>query len=238
MAFGGAPEGSCFGERAIEKRLGSLARLTPLRGHRLLDLGCGRGNYTTRVADDFDEVHAVDIDAQHIAIFRERLIGSHLAHKISPQVMTGERLDYPDGYFDAVMMIEVLEHVGDADRTLAEVHRVLAPGGRLLLTGPNRFFPLESHGFRLGGRYHPPQHFPFLSWMPPLHARLTNVRMFTRRGVERQAAAHGLRLEAHSYIMPPFDRRGARRLRLVTDALEATPLRIFGISLIAVFRRD
>ena len=47
-----------------------------------------------------------------------------------------QALTYPDGSFDAVLCIEVLEHVADPFKAVAEIKRVLRPGGRLLLTVP------------------------------------------------------------------------------------------------------
>jgi SAM-dependent methyltransferase len=46
-------------------------------------------------------------------------------------------IPYGDATFDVVVCGEVLEHVVDTDNLLAEIHRVLAPGGRLILTTPN-----------------------------------------------------------------------------------------------------
>lgn len=49
-----------------------------------------------------------------------------------------DRLDFPDAYFDCVTMLAVIEHIGDPRPLLSEIHRVLVPGGRLILTTPKQ----------------------------------------------------------------------------------------------------
>jgi 2-polyprenyl-3-methyl-5-hydroxy-6-metoxy-1,4-benzoquinol methylase len=93
---------------------------------------------------------------ERLADFRRAIDGSHLASKVTIAEMAAET-------FDAVTTIEVLEHVRDLDRSIAEVHRVLKPGGRFLITSPNRLFPFETHGFLIGGRRYPPARGPLLA---------------------------------------------------------------------------
>jgi SAM-dependent methyltransferase len=128
------------GERGITKRLDALATLTPLTGHRLLDIGCADGSYTRRLAEGFDQVDAIDIEVERLDDFREAGPGW-----IAVAEMSADALSYPDNTFDVITAIEVMEHVGDVDAVLAEVARVLVPGGRFLVTTPNRWFPFETH---------------------------------------------------------------------------------------------
>lgn len=86
-------------------------------------------------------------------------------------LLEGNRLPFPDGYFDIVISNHVLEHVGDEDSQisyLSELNRVLSPEGVAYLAIPNRWSPYESH-FRL----------PFLSW-PTQRWRNRLVRTFGR----------------------------------------------------------
>jgi SAM-dependent methyltransferase len=225
--------GSAYGERGLTKRLDALATLSSVQGHRLLDFGCGPGSYTTRLAAGFDQVDAVDIEPERLSDFRTSLEGTPLEQKIRVALTEPSRLDFDDATFDVVTAIEVLEHVVELDAVLDEIHRVLRPGGRFLITSPNRWFPFEQHGFHLFGRYHPPAHLPFLTWVPPLHERLAEPRVFTRTALTRLLTTHRFRVEAVTWLMPPFDRsRAGNVVRPLTERAERSPLRVFGSTLV------
>lgn len=223
---------SAFGERGLTKRLDALARRVDLRGDRLLDIGCGDGAYTVRLAGGFSSVDAIDVQDGPLALFRERIDGTPAAGQITIGEMSAAKLDYPDDTFDMVTAIEVLEHVTELDQALEEIHRVLKPGGRFAFTTPNRWFPFETHGFIYRGKRYKARA-PFLTWIVPLHRRLADARTFTATELRRRLAAAGLRTSSVDYIMPPFDRSGlGRRLRPVTDLAERSPLRWLGMALV------
>lgn len=231
-------QSSAFGSGGVDKRLGALAGLTELGGDRLLDIGCADGTYTLRMAAGFREIDAVDIEPERLAAFRAALDGSPAADKITLAQMSAESLVFPDETFDVVTTIEVLEHVGDLDRTISEIHRVLKPGGRLLITSPNRYFPFETHGFMFRGERHSPAHGPFLPWLIPLHNRLADARAFTVRTLSADIESRGFERVGVDYIMPPFDRSAiGKKIKPVLDRVERSPLKFFGMALILVFRK-
>ena len=100
---------------------------------RFLEYGCGPCTLTMRVADRCDECHGVDVDAERTEAARQANPGFVLS-----TVGLDGRTDYPDNHFDTVVLIEVIEHVPDESTTLAEIERILKPGGRLLITTPHR----------------------------------------------------------------------------------------------------
>jgi SAM-dependent methyltransferase len=224
---------SAFGDRGLTKRLDALARRTNLTGNRLLDIGCGDGSYTRRLADGFAKVDAIDIQSDLLSQFAEQVKGTPDAQRIIICEMSAAKLSYPDDAFDVVTSIEVLEHIVDLDEALREIRRVLKPGGRFAFTTPNRWFPFETHGFIIGGRRYSPARAPFLTWISPLHRRLADARTFTASELRRRLAEAGLQTRSVDYIMPPFDRSAlGRHIRVFTDMMERTPLRVLGMALV------
>ncbi|MEU0076721.1 class I SAM-dependent methyltransferase [Micromonospora tulbaghiae] len=121
----------------MAKRLGTLSRHTSLTGRRLLEIGCGDGTYTMRLVGAFEQIEAVDIQQDRLALFRERLADDPAAaQKINVRELSATELDYPDESFDLVTAIEVVEHIDDLDAALRQVRRVLVPGGCFALTTP------------------------------------------------------------------------------------------------------
>ena len=105
-------------------------------GRDVLDLGCAGGFMAEAMAQRGATVTGIDPAAQAIAAARAHAHGQGL--NIRYDVGVGEALPYPDAAFDAVVCVDVLEHVADLPRVLAEVTRVLRPGGLLLFDTINR----------------------------------------------------------------------------------------------------
>jgi SAM-dependent methyltransferase len=99
---------------------------------RLLDLGCGAGEFTAIASDLGAEAVGVEVAQSALGRARRRhpQIDFRLAQIDGP-------LPLEDNSFDVVWASEVIEHVADTARWLSEVRRVLVPRGRLLLTTPS-----------------------------------------------------------------------------------------------------
>jgi trans-aconitate methyltransferase len=93
-------------------------------GERILDLGCGDGQLTARLAVAGVEVRGVDASAAMVAAARAAGIGADEA--------PAEALPYADASFDAVFSNAALHWVRDQDAMMANVHRVLKSGGRFV----------------------------------------------------------------------------------------------------------
>ena len=100
-----------------------LELLAPQRGERILDLGCGDGVLTKKLADLGCEVVAVDSSAPQVEAARQ--LG------LDARVMSGEALPF-QGEFDAVFSNAVLHWITRADPLIAGVYRSLRPGGRFV----------------------------------------------------------------------------------------------------------
>jgi ubiquinone/menaquinone biosynthesis C-methylase UbiE len=101
-------------------------------GDRALDLGCGDGAFTVLLREAGAD--AVGAEVADAALERARRARPGLRFV---QVAVDGPLPFDDHSFDLVWVSEVIEHVADTARWLSEVRRVLAPGGRLLITTPN-----------------------------------------------------------------------------------------------------
>jgi SAM-dependent methyltransferase len=100
-------------------------------GERVLDLGCGAGRFLRALAEHGCEPVGVEIAEAALDRARVNAPAAEL-HRIEPD---GD-LPLTDGSIDLVWCSETLEHVADTAGLLREVHRVLGPAGRLLVTTP------------------------------------------------------------------------------------------------------
>ena len=113
---------------------GRIARaLTMAEGRKILDLGCSLGHYSYRLASEGHQVVGVDVDENCVEIARK----IHQHPELSFAHTDGRVLEFDDGSFDCVLLLEVLEHTFNPRGLIAEIHRVLKPGGCLIVSVPN-----------------------------------------------------------------------------------------------------
>ena len=125
---------------AQQNKLDLIARKLDLRpGRRLLDLGCGWGSLTVHAASAHRAaVTAVTLSREQGGYVRRRLSGLGLADRA--EVLIQDYRDASGGPYDAIASIEMGEHVGAAGYPAfcAALHRLLRPGGRLLIQQMSR----------------------------------------------------------------------------------------------------
>lgn len=95
------------------------------------DLGCGTGALSAALAPHVEHVHAIDASPAMLAAAASRLAGFR---NVTVAEGALEALPLYDGVLDVAVLSLVLHHVADPARALAEVHRVVRPGGRVLIT--------------------------------------------------------------------------------------------------------
>ena len=158
-------------------------------GTRLLDLGCGAGRHAFEAWRRGAHVAALDLAKDELEQVRAILGAMADAGELPASSAAADRpgvggavcgdaarLPFPDGAFDTVIASEVLEHVWDDEGVLAELVRVLRPGGRLAVTVPTR--GPERICWALDHRYHD---------RPGGH-----VRIYRRRDLESKLERAGL----------------------------------------------
>jgi ubiquinone/menaquinone biosynthesis C-methylase UbiE len=218
-------------------------------GRRVLDCGCGMGFYLLAMSRLRQmELYGVDSDLRRLAQADALGTGAVLAEAGATQ------LPFPDEWFDAVLLSEVLEHIPDDAAALAEIRRVLRPGGVLAISVPNARYPflwdpINATWSALGGA--PLRRGPLVGiWT-------NHERLYERTDLERRVSEAGFEVEivetATHYAFPfmhfivygigkPLLERGLlpQRLHASTDRLageanSGSPLNPFNI-VRAVFR--
>jgi 2-polyprenyl-6-hydroxyphenyl methylase / 3-demethylubiquinone-9 3-methyltransferase len=106
------------------------------RGKRILDIGCGGGLLAEDLARLGFEVAGVDPSQPSLAIAQAHADASGL--RIQYEAGAGEDLPFADASFDLAVCCDVLEHVADLDRVIAETARVLKPAGVYVYDTINR----------------------------------------------------------------------------------------------------
>ena len=135
------------GRRRAARRSEIFAReggLAP--GQRALEVGCGTGVFLEAAATTGADIVALDLSADLLAQARARVAA---AGKVRLSLGNAEQMPFRDSSFDAVYGSSILHHL-NIDAALAEVHRVLRPGGRLVFAEPNILNPQVAVMFHLG----------------------------------------------------------------------------------------
>ncbi|WP_225824101.1 class I SAM-dependent methyltransferase [Streptomyces naphthomycinicus] len=160
---------------AYYERPAMLALAGDVAGRRILDAGCGSGPLTAALRDRGAVVTGIDASAGMLVLARRRLGDDVALHAVDLR----DRLPFVDGAFDDVVASLVLHYLEDWGPTLAELRRVLRPGGRLIASVEHPFvaytfqdprpdyFATTSYSFEwtFNGRS-----VPMRFWRKPLHA--------------------------------------------------------------------
>ncbi len=196
---------------------------------RILENGCGVGMYIEKLTPFGGQVLGLEYDFERAAEAAQR----------SPGIINaaGEALPYPAATFDLILSHEVLEHVADDRQSVAEMVRVLKPGGRAVIFVPNIGYPFETHGIYWRGKYYFGNK-PFVNYLPrSWRNRLApHVRVYSRHDLEKLFDGLPVRIVAQTVIMGAYDNIIARfgvvgkLLRAALHFLEKTPLKNFGLS--------
>ncbi len=166
-----------------------FARLGLAAGERVLDMGCGSGRHALEAYRRGADVIAFDQDADELAGLADLFAAMRDAGEVpagaQADVKQGDAagLPFADGEFDRVVASEVLEHVEDDTAAVAELARVLRPGGTMAVTVP-RWLP-ERVCWALSREYH--------------EVEGGHVRVYTRSGLRATLERAGLRVTGRAH---------------------------------------
>jgi ubiquinone/menaquinone biosynthesis C-methylase UbiE len=148
-------------------------RLEPISTGRLLEVGCGRGQFAIWLAKKKRSLQIIGLDFSDMAVSLARQRAA--AEQVGVEFVQGDAqaLPYADKSFDIVISCECMEHVPSPSKMALEIARVLKPGGRFLLTTENYFNGmllgwlmswLRGEPFNSGSGVQPRENF-FVFWM-------------------------------------------------------------------------
>ncbi|MDH2903716.1 MAG: class I SAM-dependent methyltransferase [Actinomycetota bacterium] len=158
-------------------------------GDAVLDLGCGFGRHAFEAARRGARVVALDAGRDEVLAVRATFAAMRDAGELPASTFAaavqGDALALPfaDGAFDRVICSEVLEHIPNDVGAMAELARVLRPGGTMAVTVPRR--GPERINWALSTEYHE---------VPGGH-----IRIYSRRVLEERLTSVGLRVRSHHY---------------------------------------
>jgi SAM-dependent methyltransferase len=111
-----------------------------MRPGRALEVGFGAGVYLAALAENYREVVATDLDQAHLEHARPLLVKYPNLRLATDDITVS---DLPAASFDLILCSEVLEHIPDPARVIAGLRRLVAPGGILVLSTPQRHSLME-----------------------------------------------------------------------------------------------
>ncbi|MDN5747684.1 MAG: methyltransferase domain-containing protein [Pseudonocardia sp.] len=140
----GPNDAATFAEASVRFTDMMIATLRAGAARQILDVGCGTGRPTIQLARSTGaQVVGVSISAHDVELATELAAAEGMTDQVSFRQADAMELPFPAGSFDAAWAFESLGHVPDRSQVLAEIARVLRPGGRLALSDAFERVPVE-----------------------------------------------------------------------------------------------
>jgi len=146
-------------ESAMDE-MGLFSKHAQLEGKDVLEIGCGYGKYTVRLAPLAKSIVGTDMSEAEIGRAVSTL-PEDLKEKVEYKLMPSTDLPFQDGSFDTILLAFVFHEIPheDQEKSLREIHRVLRKGGQVVLIDPTPYSPFhrfvrifkpgEDHGWRV-----------------------------------------------------------------------------------------
>lgn len=232
----------------LRKRLRLMQQHINLHGKKVIDCGCGTGQYVLALQE-------LGVEAYGIEYYRDKVENFRLNNsRLAGFVVEGnvEKMSFNDGTFDLAFLNEALEHIPDEIKCLREINRVLKPNGYLVIFSPNRLYPFETHGVSLLHSDNKVSHYmPFIPYIPLVlgnrifryHAR--NYWPWDLRRLVKKSAFAIIHTD---YLWQTFENISGKQpcvvakisplLRSISSLLEKLPLiRALGVSQVIIARK-
>jgi SAM-dependent methyltransferase len=149
------------------------------RHKRVLDIACGHGYGSAELAQVAEAVTGVDVSEEAV----EAAALAYRAPNLRFQAAAAQSLPFEDAAFQLITAFEVIEHLEDWERLLAEARRLLAPGGQFIVSTPNRRYYAETRRQSGPNPFHVHE-FEFEEFDRALAEHFSSVRMYLQNHVE------------------------------------------------------
>lgn len=106
--------------------------IKPYLGNNVLEIGCGNGNFTVFLAQQAQQLTAIDLNQEYVTLTKTRLKNSSNVTILHGDVTKIEL----QNYYDTIIMLDVLEHIEHDVATLEKLNQLLMPGGTLIIKVP------------------------------------------------------------------------------------------------------
>lgn len=218
------------------KRTDLIEKHINLENKRILDIGCGVGDYSNYFQIKGGEVIGLDLTSLYIS----------KAHPTNKNIhyIIGDAQNIPvrSSTIELILINEVLEHVPDDKKIITESNRITKKDGYLTIFAPNKFYPFEGH-WGLG----PFSVFPFLSWAPTKIRKWVH-KLFNKkyqpiytRSILKEMVSPFFNIININEVFPSFDRYRKRKpfnkiIRII-ESLSETPLKRLGVSIFLIAKK-
>lgn len=226
------------GGHALRTRRERVLELVDRAGGKALDVGCGAGRMAPALVDLGYQFWGVDAAPAMIDEGRRRYGDRANTHF---SVGSAQRLDFDDAVFDLVLCMGVIDRIQNWEKAIAEMTRVLRPGGALIISFPNLlspyawwknfvFYPVMASirplYFRLTRRPQPPSLYNRVDPLGRLSLLATFARLQTAAAVTGHLSGKGLRVSAPVYynftlFLSPLDEWFPNPSLRVSERIEA-----------------
>lgn len=129
-------------DMALKRRATRIIELlNPQKKEKILEAGCSWGFYLTLINKVFRDVHLYGVDIDEKSLFFAKRDLKATGIKILKSDLQ-KKLPFRNNFFDKIIISEVAEHLTDDKKAFQQLLRVLKPGGTLIVTVPNKNYPL------------------------------------------------------------------------------------------------
>ena len=192
-----------FDDLLVSRRIKILKRFKDFYNPEsdLLDIGCGNGNTSLQVSNQFRYVYGLEYTEQHRKDFEQLKVnlGVENAEFVCADISAAPF----QKEVDRLLSFEVIEHL-PSEEAVQNYSKSLKDGGLCAISVPNKWWIFETHGASLP--LLPWNRVPFFSWLPkPLHERWALARIYTRKRIKKLLENSGFEVLEMHYVTAPMD---------------------------------